>query len=461
MAKIGNILVVDDDQDILIAARLLLKRYFSSVTTTNKPNLIKSILNNQEFDAVLLDMNFSLGENTGEEGIHWLNEILSVKPDMIVIVITAHGGIELAVEAMKKGATDFITKPWENEKLVSTLRTAVRLALYGRETENLKKRTQEIQHSHNHQERMVGESDAVKNVMDIIRQAAPTDANILILGENGTGKELIAQEIHRQSLRKDAGLITVDLGSISESLFESELFGHKKGAFTDAREDRIGLMKAAEGGTLFLDEIGNLPLSLQSKLLTALESRQVTPVGSNKPVDINIRLISATNISPDALGQDNIFRQDLRYRLNTVEIHVPPLRDRRSDIPLLLDHFMRHYARKYNQLTRPISQDAHKVLYEYSWPGNIRELRHSVERAIILANGDQLEVTAFPIRPDMNAEKNAVPVSINDEQVTLEVLEKNALENALKRHKGNISHAAKELGITRASLYRRMEKHEL
>ncbi len=461
MAKTGNILVVDDDQDILIAARLLLKRHFATVSTTNRPDQIKTILNDREIDAVLLDMNFSLGENTGTEGLHWLDEILSIKPDMIIIVITAHGGIELAVEAMKKGATDFIVKPWENEKLVSTLRTAVRLAHYGRETENLKNRNREIQHILNSQDRMIGDSDAIKQVMEIIRQAAPTEANIMILGENGTGKELIAREIHRQSLRSDSGLITVDLGSISENLFESELFGHKKGAFTDAREDRIGLMQAAEGGTLFLDEVGNLPLALQTKLLTTLERRQVTPVGSNKPVGINIRLISATNINPEALAQDNIFRQDLRYRLNTVEIHVPPLRDRRSDIPLLLDYFVRHYARKYNQLVRPISQDAHRVLTEYHWPGNIRELRHGVERAMILAKGDELGVTDFPIQPDDDEGGISPSAAANNEQITLEELERNALESALRRHQGNISRAARELGITRASLYRRMEKHEL
>ncbi len=461
MGKTGNILVVDDDQDILIAARLLLKRHFSSVSTTNRPDQVKEILNDRDIDAVLLDMNFALGEDTGTEGLHWLNEILSEKPDMIIIVITAHGGVELAVEAMKRGATDFITKPWENEKLVSTLRTAVRLARYGRETEKLKNRSREIQHSLNHQDRMIGDSDAIKQVMDIILQAAPTDANIMILGENGTGKELIAREIHRQSLRKDNGIITVDLGAISENLFESELFGHKKGAFTDAREDRTGLMQAAEGGTLFLDEIGNLPMALQTKLLTALERRQVTPVGSNKSVEIDIRLISATNISPEALGQDNIFRQDLRYRLNTVEIHVPPLRDRRSDIPLLLDHFVRHYAKKYNQLVRPISKNAHKMLADYHWPGNIRELRHGVERAIILGKADQLEATDFPIRTDSNDAIFSPSEAIGDEKITLEELEKNALENALRRHQGNISRAAKELGITRASLYRRMEKHEL
>ncbi len=461
MTKVGNILVVDDDQDILIAARLLLKRHFYSVTTTNRPTQIKNILNDQEVDVVLLDMNFSIGATTGTEGLLCLSEILAIKPDMIIIVITAHGGIELAVEAMKKGATDFITKPWGNEKLVSTLRTAVRLARYGRETEKLKNRSREIQHNLNAQDRMIGESEAIKHVMDIVLQAAPTDANIMILGENGTGKELIAREIHRQSLRRNSSLVTVNLGSISEGLFESELFGHKKGAFTDAREDRIGLIQAAEGGTLFLDEVGNLPLALQTKLLATLERRQVTPVGSNKPVGINIRLISATNVSPEALGQDNIFRQDLRYRLNTVEIHVPPLRDRRSDIPLLLDYFVRHYARKYNQLVRPIASDAHKILEQYHWPGNIRELRHGVERAIILAKGDQLEVIDFPIQPAAIGERISPSVSGKDQQITLEELEKNALENALRRHQGNISRASRELGITRASLYRRMEKHEL
>ncbi|PCI33989.1 MAG: sigma-54-dependent Fis family transcriptional regulator [Alphaproteobacteria bacterium] len=461
MAKTGNILIVDDDQDILIAARLLLKRHFASVSTTNRPDQIRKILRNQEVDAVLLDMNFTLGADSGTEGLHWLGDILAVKPDMIVIVITAHGGVELAVEAMKKGATDFITKPWENAKLVSTLRTAVRLAHYDEESKKLKSRNREMQHSLDSADRMIGDSQAIAQVMEIIGQAAPTEANIMILGENGTGKELIAREIHRQSLRRDAALITVDLGSISENLFESELFGHKKGAFTDAREDRIGLMQAAEGGTLFLDEIGNLPLALQTKLLTALERRQVTPVGSNKPVAINIRLISATNVSPEELSKDNIFRQDLRYRLNTVEIQVPPLRDRRSDIPQLVDYFVRHYARKYNQSIRLLSQEAHKILRDYHWPGNIRELRHGVERAIILAQGEQLEATDFPIRMEQDGGEASFTSPVGKDQITLEELEKIALETALKRHRGNISRAAKDLGITRASLYRRMEKHEL
>lgn len=461
MGKTGNILVVDDDQDILIAARLLLKRHFATVSTTNRPDQIKTILGNRDIDAVLLDMNFSLGENTGTEGLYWLNTILALKPDMVIIVITAHGGIELAVEAMKKGATDFVTKPWENEKLVSTLRTAVRLAKFQEETKTLKSRTRELQHNLENPNPMIGESGAMKQVMDVILQAAPTDANIMILGENGTGKELIAREIHRQSLRKGNGIITVDLGSISESLFESELFGHKKGAFTDAREDRIGLMQAAQGGTLFLDEIGNLPLALQTKLLTTLERRQVTQVGSNKAVAINIRLISATNVDLEELSKDTIFRQDLRYRLNTVEIHVPPLRERQSDIPLLLDHYVHFYAKKYHQSVREISQEALKVLIEYHWPGNIRELRHAVERAIILAKGDQFEVGDFPIQPAATLNQADPAVSGSEEKMTLEQLEKNALANAIKRHQGNISHAAKELGITRASLYRRMEKHGL
>lgn len=461
MNKAGNILVIDDDQDILIAARLLLKRHFASVKTTNHPEQINSILKKCEIDAVLLDMNFALGENSGNEGLQYLKEILSLEPNMVVIVITAHGGVELAVEAMKQGATDFITKPWENEKLVSTLRTAVRLAHYGRETEHLKSKSREIQHTLNKQDRMIGESPAMHQISELILKAAPTDANIMILGENGTGKELIAREIHRHSLRKDNGIIPVDLGSISENLFESELFGHKKGAFTDARENRIGLIQAAEGGTLFLDEIGNLPLALQTKLLTVLERRQVTPVGSNKPVQINIRLISATNIHLEDLSQNNIFRQDLRYRLNTVEIHVPPLRDRPSDIPLLLDYFIRHYAHKYNQIVRPISIEAQKILTAYSWPGNIRELRHTVERALILAKGEQLEAQDFPVQPHNDMQQTILSTQDHDQPLTLEKLEKNALEKSIERHKGNISHTAKELGITRASLYRRMEKHDL
>ncbi len=457
----GTILVVDDDEDILIAARLLLKRHFANVTTAHRPDQILRILEKNTFDAVLLDMNFSLGENTGDEGLSWLKQIIDHDPTIIVIVITAHGGVALAVEAMKIGATDFITKPWQNEKLVSTLKTAVSLNKSRREARTLRHKTRELEQSLRPDEMIIGESGPMQDVMSLIHRAGPTDANVMILGENGVGKELIARELHRQSRRADAIFMAVDLGAINESLFESELFGHKKGAFTDAREDRIGRMQAAEGGTLFLDEIGNLPLTLQTKLLTALERRQVTPVGANKPVDINIRLISATNMAPERLAEDSLFRQDLRFRLNTVEIMVPPLRNRTADIPLLMDHFIRHYSRKYQQTPRPMSPAALEALTCYSWPGNIRELRHGAERAVILAQGEMFEPWDFPLRVGTPAPVANEEVSLPLNTLNLDMVERTALEQAIKKHKGNISHAARELGITRASLYRRMEKHGL
>ena len=458
--KEGRILVVDDDQDVLTAARLLLKRSFAVIATANRPDAIPDMLSQNSFDAVLLDMNFSLGDNRGEEGLRWIDEILSLDPHLVVIVITAHGGIELAVEAMKRGATDFIMKPWQNEKLVSTLKTAVSLSRSRSEADAYRGRAKELEKSIHADEVMIGESPAMQQLRDMIHRAAPTDANIMILGENGSGKELVAREIHRHSLRSGNVFLSVDLGAISDNLFESELFGHKKGAFTDAREDRIGRMQAANGGTLFLDEIGNLSLALQTKLLTVLERRQVTPVGSNRPVDIDVRLISATNMPPSELAQESKFRPDLRYRLNTVEINVPPLRNRTEDIPLLVDHFVRIYSQKYGKGKRRLDRATLDALCAYDWPGNVRELRHAIERAVILAPEEEFRPGDFALSATAPAPGQSVqeelPTNLN-----LEEVEKATLERALRLHKGNISHAAKELGITRASLYRRMEKHGL
>lgn len=459
----GRILIVDDDEDILVAGRLLLKRHFEKVITVNRPEHIPTVMADTDFDAILLDMNFGAGQTTGAQGLDWLQRILDLKPDAVVILITAHSSIDTAVNAMKLGATDFVSKPWQNEKLIATLNAAVQLSTSRTETKQLKRQnkglmSQLVQTG----QPLLGESQAMKSVLTMIERAAPTEANVLILGENGTGKELVAREIHRQSNRSGGAFMTVDLGAIAETLFDSELFGHKKGAFTDAREDRVGRFEAARGGTLFLDELGNVPLHLQPKLLSALEQRKITPVGSNKSVDIDVRVIGATNLAQNKLTDENIFRQDLLYRLNTVEIHLPPLRDRTDDIPMLVDHFLGEFGRKYSRTIKGVSSRAMDHLMAYAWPGNIRALRHAVERAIILAQDDRLDVQDFslsqgtPIASGNGAGGGSLP-----DNTTLEQLEQTAIEKALKKHQGNISHAAKELGVTRASLYRRMEKHGL
>lgn len=464
MKKVGRILIVDDDEDILVAGRLLLKRHYKTVVTTNRPERIPELMADNHFDALLLDMNFAYGQSGGEEGFRWLSRILEIDPDAVVILITAYGNVEVAVEAMKQGATDFISKPWQNEKLVATLNASVKLRQTRHEAKSLRQQNRELvaQTAAPSQE-ILGGSKAIGAVLSVIARAAPTDANVLILGENGTGKELVAREIHRQSKRAREVFMSVDLGAISENLFESELFGHKKGSFTDAHEDRIGRFQGAHGGSLFLDEIGNIPLHLQSKLLTVLEQRQVTPVGSNKLVDIDVRVISATNVPVTQMNDEAKFRQDLLYRLNTVEITVPPLRERTDDIPLLTEHFIDEYAGKYDKPVKKVSGAAMDALKTYPWPGNVRALRHAVERAMILSEGDSLEVDDFSLSSAAGTGRmsDTARLSVIDDFRTLEEIEKETIGRALKKHRGNISHAAKELGITRTSLYRRMEKHGL
>lgn len=475
----GAILIVDDDEDILVAVKLLLKRHFDTVITCSNPSEIPTFMAAHSFDAILLDMNFGPGESSGKQGFHWLAKIMEIDPHAVVIMITAHGGVNVAVEAMKQGATDFVAKPWQNEKLVATLSSSVKLRRTRSEAEKLKKTNRALAAvTSKPKQPILGNSPAIAEVLSIIARAAPTDANVLILGENGTGKELVAAELHRLSARANSIFMSVDLGAVAESLFESELFGHKKGAFTDAREDRVGRFQAAEGGTLFLDEIGNLPLHLQAKLLTVLETRQVVPVGSDTPVPIEVRVIAATNLPSDRLKREDIFRQDLLFRLNTVEIHVPPLRDRRQDVPEIARHYAELYCRKYGKPLREFSADALKTMSEYSWPGNVRALRHAVERAVILSDSDQFEAADFQISPlaagspvtgqarlaDAYHDESETDGPLSDviaEDLNLERLEKSAISGALKKHRYNISHAAKELGITRAALYRRMEKHGL
>jgi len=461
-----KILVVDDDDDILTASKLLLKRKFGFVQTTNDPEQIPMLLAANHFDAILLDMNFSPGESSGKQGFTWLKRILELDPDSVVVMITAHGNLDLAVEAMKHGATDFVSKPWQNEKVVATLSAAVKLRASREEARSLKRSNRALVAASASQEQaLLGSSSAMEALSSLIERSAPTEANILITGENGTGKELVARKIHQHSLRAEQVFLAVDLGAVSETLFESELFGHRKGAFTGANEGRIGRLEAANGGTLFLDEIGNIPLHLQAKLLTVLEQRQVTPVGSNEPVDIDVRVISATNLSRRQLADENSFRQDLLFRLNTVELTLPPLRERAEDIEQIASYYAGLYARKYNKPNKPFSPQALSLMQAYSWPGNVRALRHAVERAVILCESDcfepidlQLETHGAAPAGDIRAASEA---QISASDLNLERLEMRTIQAALQKHRYNISHAAKELGLTRAALYRRMEKHDL
>ncbi len=456
------ILIVDDDEDILTALKLLLKRHYARVDTCDDPALIPERMSAIEYAAILLDMNFGPGASSGEEGFQWLQRILDEDPDAVVVLITAHGGVEVAVDAMKLGATDFVSKPWQNEKLVATLSAAVKLRQTRSEASRLKQTNRVLAGvASAPKQPMLGSSEAMKWVLSMIARAAPTDANVLLLGENGTGKELAARAVHLESNRRDQAFVAVDLGAISETLFESELFGHVKGAFTDAKRDSVGRFQAANGGTLFLDEVGNVPLYLQAKLLSVLEQRQVQPVGSIKPVDINVRVVAATNLSKAQLNDEDRFRQDLLFRLNTVEITLPPLRERRDDIPAIAEYYADFYARKYGRELKTFSPEAIQALIAYDWPGNIRALRHALERAVILSEEDVFGVGDFQIDGTPNPAGTTAVDDQADAELNLEKLERKAIQRALGRNRYNISHAAKDLGLTRAALYRRMEKHGL
>jgi DNA-binding NtrC family response regulator len=454
-----NILIIDDDADILSACKVLLKRQFDSVVTCQDPREVPQLMAEQEFHAIMLDMNFSPGASSGDEGLHWLEKIIAIDRDAVVIMVTAFSSVGAAVEAMKLGAHDFIEKPWNNERLATTLAAAVRLRRSREETRRFKQHnqilTEDLSRRHHP---IIGQSQAIQQVLSLIRKAAPTEANVLILGENGTGKELVAHEIHAHSARSEQSFITVDLGTVPSTLLDSELFGHKKGAFTDAREDRMGRFKAADKGTFFLDEIGNLPLSLQPKLLHVLETREVIPLGSVRAEPIDIRLVSATNVTREELRDPGIFRQDLLYRLNTVEIVVPALRERVDDIPLLANAFVREYARKYNRHIDGINNRAMQTLMDYHWPGNVRELRYTIERAIILAEGHEL--VEYDFSSLLEIVQPGRPRGLPAGQ-TLDDMERMSIERALKNNQGNISRTAKELGLTRTSLYRRIEKFGL
>lgn len=450
-----NILIVDDDPHILFTLKTLLERYFSNILVEKNPSRIPSVINNEQIDAVLLDMNFASGETSGEEGLNWIKRILEVDPNVSVVPITAYGGINMAVEALKAGAVDFVLKPWQNEKIVSTVTSAVNYSKSKRNITKLTEQKQVLSDSINSPTEIIGISKNIRDVIETVQKVAKTDANILLLGENGTGKELIARNIHRLSERKNESFVSVDLGSISQNLFESELFGYNKGAFTDAKENRIGRIEAAEGGTLFLDEIGNIPLSLQTKLLSVLQNREIIRLGSAKPIEINVRLISATNINIHNMVDTNDFRSDLLYRINTVEIMIPPLRNRIDDIPLLAQHFLEKLSSKYKKRIQPLSESVIQLLKQYEWPGNIRELQHAIERAVILCNTEEIKVTDFQFRIQ---NKEFKPIIDN---YNLENLEKWAIHCCLEKHSGNITKAAEELGLTRGALYRRLGKHEI
>ncbi len=452
-----RILIIDDDEDVLLAAKMLLKKHDFDVTIEKNPNKIPFLLNNYDFDVILLDMNFSKDITSGKEGFYWLSEIIERDPDAVVILITAFGNVEMAVRALKEGATDFVLKPWQNEKLIATISAAIKLKKSYKEVDNLKKAKKQLQEDSNQPFKdILGKSTGIQKVFDIIDKVAQTDANVLILGENGTGKELVARAIHQKSLRKDNVFIGVDMGAITETLFESELFGHKKGSFTDAKEDRSGRFEVANSGTLFLDEIGNLSLPLQSKLLTVLQNRQVTRIGTHKPIPIDIRLICATNMPIYEMVKNNEFRQDLLYRINTVEIHLPPLRDRQEDIPILADHFVKMYCQKYRKPLKSFAPTTIKQLQHYPWPGNIRELQHAIERAVIMSDNEVFTPEDF-----FFLSYNPAADDLNVNNLNLDEVEKTVIQKAISKYNGNISKAAKELGLTRASLYRRLEKHGL
>lgn len=451
-------MIVDDDQDVLLAAKLFLKQHFNIVHTEKDPENIPNLLANENYDVILLDMNFSKDATSGKEGFHWLNVILEIDPAAVVIFITGYGDIELAVQGIKEGATNFLLKPWENKKLLATITANLKVRESKKELEDLRtKQKVLIADQDQSYSEIIGQSQAMNQILSAAQKVAITDANVLVLGENGTGKELVARAIHKASNRKDEVFISVDLGAISESLFESELFGFKKGAFTDAKEDRAGRFEAANKGTIFLDEIGNLSLSLQSKLLSVLQNRKVVRLGTNKEIPIDVRLICATNMPLYQMVNENKFRQDLLYRINTVEVKVPSLCERLEDIPPLIDHFLKIYCKKYNMPLKRVSSSTLKRLEKHNWPGNIRELQHSVERAIIMSESQVLEPNDFFLSR-MEDNKSS---EINPSTMNLEETEKILIRKVIDKHGGNISKAAKELGLTRASLYRRIEKYDL
>jgi DNA-binding NtrC family response regulator len=454
MAK-GTLLIVDDNRDILVALKLLLNDVFAQIITEKNPSLIPGILEKNEVDVIILDMNFRAGVNTGNEGIYWMNEILKKDPQAVIIFITAYGDVDIAVKAMKEGALDFIQKPWDDEKLLVTVRNAYTIRRSRMEIDQLKDQKKLLVDTTKEEKTMVGgSSPAMATVMKTVEKVAPTDASVLILGENGTGKELIARELYKRSLRANEVFVRVDLGSIAPTLFESELFGHVKGAFTGAIKDKPGRFEIADKGTLFLDEIGNIPPELQKKLLTALQNREINRLGSSKVIPIDIRLISATNYSMDDLVKEKEFREDLLYRINTIKIDLPPLRERKDEIALLADHFLNKYGKKYNKKNLKLNTEIIKKLSGYPWPGNIRELEHTIEKVVILHDKPALSADEFFFNKPLSFQPSGFTLNLEEN-------EKELIRKSLLVNKGNISRAAEDLGISRKTLYNKMEKYEI
>ncbi len=451
----GKILVVDDNKSILSAVEILLQDEFEEVITIASPNQLPSLVDSTDFDLILLDMNFAAGLNTGNEGLYWLTRIKEIKPELEVVLFTAYGDVELAVKALKQGAADFILKPWDNEKLKATLRNVFKLQQSKKEIKKLRQKESVLKGEINKEKHfIIAQSPQMLQILALIKKVAATDANVLITGDNGTGKELIARELHRLSKRSDEILLTVDMGALSESLFESELFGHKKGAFTDAREDRTGKIENANNGTLFLDEIGNLPLHLQPKLLSVLQNRVITPIGSNKTVPVNLRLICATNQKLDQMVVDGKFREDLLYRINTIQIEIPPLNERKEDITAIANYFLKVYGNKYRKPDLEISPAGQAKLIGYQWPGNVRELQHTIEKAVILCDKKELTPDDFFFKPSMPGMNDLF-------DGTIEEMERKMIARILQKNNQNLTTVAEQLGITRQTLYNKMKKYNL
>ncbi len=464
-SKQGTILAIDDNTDILTSLRLLLKQHFQTVHTEAHPDALPTLLKNTRYDVILLDMNFTKDVSSGAEGFHWLEQIHHIDPNIPVIMLTAYGDVDTAIQAIKRGATDFVLKPWQNEKLLATINSALNLASSRREVETLKTSERSLKNAINAQSApthdFIWSSPAMQSINALIDKVAVTDANVIILGENGTGKEVVARELHRRSLRAQEVFIGVDMGALPETLFESELFGYVKGAFTDAKEDRAGRFELANGGTLFLDEIGNLSFPAQSKLLAALQNRMITRLGSSKQIPLNIRLVCATNMPLYTMVEEKQFRQDLLYRINTVEIHLPPLRERKEDIPLLAEHFLKSYCAKYRKPAMRLTPPALKKLEQYPWRGNVRELQHTLERVVIMNDATLIDASDIALSTPNSASQQGSEGNLHVDNLNLDDLEKLAIRKSLQKHNGNVSHAAEELGLTRAALYRRMEKYGL
>ncbi len=452
----GKLLIVDDHKQVLKALIQLLEPEFDGITGISKPDQILSYINKEEYDVILLDMNFSAGVNTGNEGIYWLNRILKSDPLASVVMITAYSDVDLAVRAIKEGATDFVIKPWDNNKLIATMQTAFKLRQSKIENKKLRDRQKQINKGIIKKDGpLIGKSRAMESVLQMINKVARTDANVLVIGENGTGKELIVKEVHNNSRRADEVFISIDIGTITETLFESEMFGHIKGAFTDAREDKTGWFETASGGTLFLDEIGNLSLTMQSKLLTAIQNRVIYKVGSSTPIPFDIRLICATNKNLEEMVSRNLFREDLYYRINTIVIEIPHLRDRGEDIILLAEHFLKEYAGKYEKFNLKFSSKTLDKLMKYSWPGNVRELRHTIEKAVILCDSDILKPEDFIISHTI------MQPHLQQKPPTFAEIEKQTLQIALNNNNGSVLKASKELEIARQTMYNKMQKYNL